>query len=76
LAGGLHRLMVGLGPDGKLPRGVFRRRIHLTGGTGGLVKADPKYRIPGDIVAWGPFDTRMPLGTVRLVSVPIQYKGL
>lgn len=79
LAGGLHRLMVGLGPHGELPRGVFRRRTHLptgTGTTGGPVKANPKHRIPGDIVAWGPFNTRMPLGTVGLVGVPIQYEGL
>jgi len=27
-------------------------------------------------VAWGPFDTRMPLGTAGLVGVPIQHKGL
>jgi hypothetical protein len=68
LAGGLHRLMVGLGPHSELPRGVLRRRTHLTGWagpTGGLVKADPKHGIAGDIVAWGPFDTRMPLGTVH-----------
>jgi hypothetical protein len=71
--------MVGLGPHGELPRGVFRRRTHLpgwAGPTGGLVKADPKHWIPGDIVAWGPFDTCMPLGTVGLVGVPIQHKGL
>jgi hypothetical protein len=27
-------------------------------------------------VAWGPFDTRMPLGTAGLVGVPIQDEGL
>src|SRR5215813_1297855 len=78
-AGGLYRLMVGLGPHGKLPRGVFRRRTHLPGGTGttgGLVKADAKHWIAGDIVAWGPFDTRRPLGTAGLVGVPIQDEGL
>jgi hypothetical protein len=71
--------MVGLGPHGELPRGVFRRRTHLPGGTGptgSLVKADPKYRIAGDIVAWRPSDTRMPLGTVRLLRLPIQDEGL
>ena len=27
-------------------------------------------------MAWGPFDTRMPLGTVGLVRLPIQDEGL
>src|ERR687883_830440 len=79
LSRGLHRFVVGLGADGELPWGVFRRGTHLTGRTGttgGLVKPDPKHRIAGDIVAWGPFDTRMPLGTAGLVGVPIQHKGL
>ena len=71
--------MVGLGPDRELPWGVFRRGAHLTGGTGatgGPVKPDPKDRIARDIVAWRPFDTGMSLGTVGLLGVPIQDKGL
>ena len=71
--------MVGLGPHGELPWGVFRRRTYLPGGTGttgGPVKADPQYRITGDVVAWGPFDTGMALGPTRLLGVPIQHKGL
>ena len=79
LSCGLHRFVVGLGSDRELPRGIFRRRAHLTGGTGatgGPVKTDPKHRIAGDIVAWGPFDTRMPLGTAGLVGVPIQDESL
>src|SRR4051812_44481780 len=66
LACSLYRLMVGLGPHGELPWGVFRRGTHLPGGTdttSGPVKAEPKHRIARDIVAWRPFDTRMPLGT-------------
>src|SRR5919108_6556795 len=48
LAGGLHRLMVGLGADGELAWRTFGCGTHLTGGTGttgGLVKPDPKHRI-------------------------------
>jgi hypothetical protein len=48
LAGGLHRLMVGLRPDRELPWGIFRCGAHLAGRTGaarGLVKPDPKHRI-------------------------------
>jgi hypothetical protein len=44
----LDRLVIGSGPDGELPGGVFRRGAHLTSGTGatgGPVKADPKHRI-------------------------------
>jgi hypothetical protein len=48
VACGLDRFVVGLGSDGELPGGVFRRGTHLTGGTGTTgspVKADPKHRI-------------------------------
>src|SRR6266446_4652645 len=64
VAGGLHRLMVSLGADGELAWRIFGCGTYVpsgTGATGGPVKTDPKYRIAGDIVAWGPFDTRMPL---------------
>src|SRR6266702_7103902 len=79
LAGGLHRLMVSLGADGELAWRIFGCGTDVTGGTGatgGLVKPDPKHRIAGDIVAWGPFDTGMPLGTAGLVGVSIQDEGL
>src|SRR2546426_5477036 len=79
LTGGLHRLMVRLGADGELAWRIFGGGTDVTGGTdatGGLVKPDPKHRIAGDIVAWGPFDTGMPLGTAGLVGVPIQDEGL
>src|ERR671936_2012877 len=78
LAGSLHRLMVGLGADGELAWRIFGGGTHLTGGTGttgGLVKTDPKHRIAGDVVAWGPFDTCMPLGTAGLLGLPIQDEG-
>jgi hypothetical protein len=70
----LDGLVVGLGPDRELPWGIFRCGAHLTGrtgATGGPVKPDPKDRIARDIVAWCPFDTRMPLGTVGLLGLPI-----
>src|SRR5919199_1609468 len=59
LSRGLHRFVVGLGADGELAWRIFGGGTDVTGrtgATGGLVKTDPKYRIAGDIVAWGPFD--------------------
>ena len=79
LAGSLDGLVVGLGPDGELPWGVFRRGARTTGGTratGGPVKPDANDRIARDIVSRPPVDTRMPLGTVGLLRLAIQYKGL
>jgi hypothetical protein len=79
LAGGLDGLVVGLRPDGELPRGVSRRGAHLTGGTratGGLVKPDANDRITRDIVSRPPVDTCMPWRTVGLLRLPIQDKGL
>jgi len=54
LAGGLDGLVVGLGPDGQLPWGLFGRGTCTAGGThatGGPVKADTHDRIARDIVA-------------------------
>jgi hypothetical protein len=79
LSRGLDRFVVGLGTDSELARRIFGCGAYCTGGTGatgGPVKADPKHRIAGDIVTWGPFDTRMSLGTAGLVGVPIQDEGL
>jgi hypothetical protein len=79
LAGGLDGLVVGLRADGELPRGVFRRGACTTGGaraTGGPVETDVDDRIARDIVAWRPFDAGLPLGTVGLLRLPIQDKGL
>src|SRR5215470_4901230 len=48
LAGGLHRLMVGLGADGELAWSILGCGTYVTGGTGttgGPVKPDPKHRI-------------------------------
>jgi hypothetical protein len=56
------------------PWRLFGCGAYVPGGTGatrGPVKPDPKHRIAGDIVAWDPFDTRMPLRTVGLVGLPI-----
>src|SRR5712691_1764902 len=79
LAGGLDGLVVGLGPDGQLPWGIFGRGTRTAGGTyatGGPVKADTNDRIARDIGTWRPFDTGMPLGTVGLLRFPIHHKGL
>ena len=79
LTGSLDGLMVGLGPDGELLRGVFRRGARPTGGTratGGPVKPDANDRIARNIVSRPPVDTRMPLRTVGLLRLPIQDKGL
>lgn len=48
LAGGLDRLVVGLGPDRELPWGALRRGARLTGGTcatGGAVKPNANHGI-------------------------------
>ena len=79
LAGSLHRLMVRLGADGELAWRIFGGGTDVTSGTGatgGLVKTDPEHRIAGDIMAWGPFDTRVPLRTAGLVGLPIQDESL
>jgi hypothetical protein len=79
LAGGLHRLMVRLGADGELAWRLFGCGTDVTGGTGatgGLGQTAPQHRSAGDIVAWGPLDPRMSLGTAGLVGVPIHHKGL
>src|SRR5207245_8406346 len=76
---GLDGLVVGLGPDGELPWGVFRRGAHLAGGTdatGGPVKTDAHNGIARHIPARRPFDTGMPLGTARLCRLPVDGKGL
>jgi hypothetical protein len=79
LAGGLDRLVVGLGPDRELARGAFRRGSRLTGGTcatGGAVKPDANHGIARDIVARSPVDAGLSLRTARLLRLPIQDKGL
>jgi hypothetical protein len=79
LARGLERLVVGLRPDRKLPRGLWRCGAALTGGTGatgGPGKADAHDGSPGPSMAGGPFDPGVPLGTVGLLRVPIHPKGL
>ena len=79
LARGLDRLMVGLGPHGELPRGISRRRAYLpgeTGTTGGAIKANADDGCPSDIPPWRPLDTRLSLGTARLVGLPIYGKDL
>jgi hypothetical protein len=70
LAGGLPRLMVGLGPDSALPWGVCRcgaPRPGGTGATGSPVKPAPTHRSARDVVAWRPFATGKCLGKSNLV---------
>src|SRR6266508_3162304 len=76
---GLDRLVVGLRPDGELARRVFGPGAGLADrarATGRRVKADAHDGIVRDIPAWGQFDAGMPLGTARLLSIPIQDEGL
>ena len=70
---------MGLQPDGELPWGAFRRGARTAGGTratGGPVKPDADDGITRDIMSRPPVDTGMALGTVRLLRLPIQDKGL
>ncbi len=79
LARRLDRLMVGLRPDGELAGGSSRRGACPAGGTGatgGPVKPDADDRIARHIVPRPPVDTGMPLGTARLLGLPIDDKGL
>jgi hypothetical protein len=71
--------VVRLGPDGELPRGVFRRGARSPGGTGatgGSVKSNTHHGIARHIVSRSPADAGMALGAARLLGVPIQAKGL
>jgi len=71
--------MVDLQPDRELPGSRVRRSARPAGGTratGGPVKPDADDRIARHIVPRPPVDTGMSLGTVRLLGVPIQDKGL
>jgi hypothetical protein len=76
---GLDRLVMGLRPDGELAGSRVRRGVRLTGGTratGGPVKPNANHGIARDIMSRPPVDTGMPLGTARLLGVPIQDKSL
>jgi hypothetical protein len=69
---GLKRLMVGLRPDRQLAGRCMRGGARLAGGTGatgGPVKPDADDRTPRHI-------TPRPPGTVHLLGVPIDDKGL
>jgi hypothetical protein len=75
----LERLMVDLGADRQLAGSRVRQGADPAGGThatGGPVNADANDRIPRHIVPRPPVDTGMALGTVRLLGLPIQHKGL
>jgi hypothetical protein len=61
------------------PWGVCRRGAHTTGGactTGGPVETEADDGIARDLVSRPPVDTRMPLGTVGRLRLPIHDKGL
>jgi hypothetical protein len=76
---GLDRLVMGLRPDGELARSRLRRGARTTGGTGttrGPVKTDVDDRIARDIASRPSVDTGIPLGTVGVLGIPIQHKGL
>jgi len=78
LVGSRHGRMVGLGPRGKLPRGVGRRRPPLAGGPGtpgGLGQAEPHHRSTGPLGAWGPCEARRPWRPVGLVGGPLPPKS-
>jgi hypothetical protein len=75
----LECLMVRLQPDGELPWGVLRGGARPTGGTRatrGSVESDANHGIARDIVSRPPIDAGMPMGTVRLLGLPIDDKGL
>src|SRR5919109_2563704 len=75
----LERLMVGLGADCQLARSRLGGGARLTGGThatGGPVKPDAHDRVARHIVPRPPVDAGMPLGTVRLLGLPSDDKGL
>jgi hypothetical protein len=79
LAGGLDGLMVELGADRELAWSAFRRGARRTGGTratGGPVKPDADDRIARDLAARSPIDAGLALGTVRVLGLPMQHKGL
>jgi hypothetical protein len=79
LACGLDGLMVRLRSDGQLAWSAFRRGTRRAGGAGATsrsAKPDANHRIARDIVSRPPVDAGMALGTARLLSVPIQDKGL
>jgi hypothetical protein len=71
---GLERLVVGLQPDRELAWGAFRCGTRLAGGartTRGPVEPDADDRVARDITRRPPIDAGMPLGTARLLGVPI-----
>jgi hypothetical protein len=74
LPGGLDRLVLGFRPDRELAGGVFGPGAYLarrTGATGRPIEADTHDGIAGDIPSRGPFHTRLPLWTTRLLRFPL-----
>jgi hypothetical protein len=79
LARRLDRFVVGVGADGALAWSLCGGGAHVPGGTGttgGPVNTAPQHRVACDLGAWGPLDTRMPLGTVGLGGLPSHDEGL
>ena len=76
---GLQRHMLLVGPDGQLPRCLIGPGAGATdraGPTRRGVKANAHDRTASHIMARGPFDARMALGTPCLLRRPIQHKGI
>jgi hypothetical protein len=77
--GGTDRLVLGVRLHRNLPRVLCRgstRLAHPTGITRGLGKPDAHDRMPLLTVSWSPLDTAVPLGTARLLSVPVDQEGV
>jgi hypothetical protein len=75
---GLDRHAVELQPHGELARRSFGPGAHLAdraGATGRGMETDPHDGIPRGIPAWSPSDAGLPLGTARLVGLPIQHES-
>jgi hypothetical protein len=76
---GLERLVVDLRSDRQLAGSRLGGRTGTAGRTGttrGPVKPDANDGIPRHVASRLPVDTGMTLGTVRLLGLPIDDKGL
>jgi hypothetical protein len=75
---GLDRLVMGLRPDGELPRRIFglgARRADWTGAAGRGMEPDAHHGIARDIPAWRPSEAGLPLGTAGVLRLPVNDEG-
>ena len=75
---GLDRLVMGLRPDGELPRrsfGLGARRADRTGAAGRGMEPDAHHGITRNISAWHPSDAGLPLGTAGVLRLPVDDEG-